>query len=190
MILLSYFFIQLNFDLVSHNFGSKFFFFFNNNLFFIESVSALGLSLLFVTKAANGTHLCRRLFRTKGAYLPVPRNSVLRCFPAFVVTAWVTRSYRPLVNYFMWNFCSVNVLNFDVSLQPANLTAVMLLFALLSGLAATQWVLLLSVLSLSVNWLWVFAALLSLRSRFRLLHTALLLFTALNLALCDVSVVS
>jgi cytochrome c biogenesis factor len=32
--IISYFFIQLNFELVSHNFGSKFFFFFNNNLFF------------------------------------------------------------------------------------------------------------------------------------------------------------
>ena len=34
----TYFFIQLNFELVSHNFGSKFFFFFNNNLFSIEVI--------------------------------------------------------------------------------------------------------------------------------------------------------
>lgn len=34
-LILTYFFIQLNFDLVSHNFGVKFFYFFNNKLFFL-----------------------------------------------------------------------------------------------------------------------------------------------------------
>ena len=39
--LFSYFFIQLNFDLTSHNFGARFFFFFNNNLFFLEILGSL-----------------------------------------------------------------------------------------------------------------------------------------------------
>ena len=36
IVVFSYFFVQLNFELASHNFGSKFFFFFNSNLFFAE----------------------------------------------------------------------------------------------------------------------------------------------------------
>lgn len=37
-IIFIYYFIQLNFDLVSHNFGIKFFYFFNNNLFLLECI--------------------------------------------------------------------------------------------------------------------------------------------------------
>ena len=47
-VLIGYFFIQLNFELVSHNFGSKFFFFFNNNLFFLEAVFSSVFLLLAV----------------------------------------------------------------------------------------------------------------------------------------------
>ena len=190
LVLFSYFFIQLNFDLVSHNFGSKFFFFFNNNLFFIEFVTVLIVVLLLTVSTANRINCCKRLFARNNSVSISPPNPILRCLPSLVVLVWVVWSYRPLLNYFIWNFCEVNVLNFEISLQPVNFVAALLLLSLLSRLNAQQWILSLAVLSVSVNWLWSFATLLSLRSQFQLLHAALLLLTALNLTLYDVSIVS
>lgn len=52
LFILTYFFTQLNFDLVSHNFGNRFTFFFTNTLFYLESasiallVSSITLSLI------------------------------------------------------------------------------------------------------------------------------------------------
>ena len=66
----------------------------------------------------------------------------------------------------------------------------MLLLSLLSRLNTQQCVLSLAVLSVSTNWLWAFVTLLSLRSQFYLLHSALLFLTTLNLTLYDVSIVS
>lgn len=190
LVLFSYFFIQLNFDLVSHNFGSKFFFFFNNNLFFIEFVLVLVFALISTVSAINGVNRGKRLFFGDTPSLTLSPNPVLRCVPSFVVLVWVIWSYRPLFNYFIWNFCEVNVLNFEISLQPVNFVAVILLLSLLSRLNVQQWALSLAVLSMSTNWLWAFITLLSLRSQFHLLHSALLFLTLLNLTLFDVSIVS
>ena len=190
LILFSYFFIQLNFDLVSHNFGSKFFFFFNNNLFFIEFIILLSLLLFLTTNALCKINCSGRLFSANIANPRLSANPTLRCVPSLIVLVWVVWSYRPLFNYFIWNFCEVNVLNFEISLQPVNFVAAMLLLSLLSRLNTQQCVLSLAVLSVSTNWLWAFVTLLSLRSQFYLLHSALLFLTTLNLTLYDVSIVS
>jgi cytochrome c biogenesis factor len=50
LLLFSYFFIQLNFDLVSHNFGIKFFQFFSNNLFFYNTLLTLFFMKIFFNK--------------------------------------------------------------------------------------------------------------------------------------------
>lgn len=102
-----YFFIQLNFDLVSHNFGSKFFFFFNHNLFFLEGLLLCGIIGSF-------------FIGTKGFLFPMAEaargslrtSPVWRLLPFAVVCYWVGASYLPLVNYFAWNFAGLNILNF------------------------------------------------------------------------------
>ena len=107
---LFYFFIQLNFDLVSHNFGSKFFFFFNHNLFFLEGIVAcVGLALVFVL-GKRGLQPLLGLNR-----LNYESSGVWRLLPFAVICYWVFASYLPLINYFAWNFAGINILNFTPS---------------------------------------------------------------------------
>ena len=47
-ILVFYFILQLNFDLISHNFGARFFHFFNSNLFFVLGLVAVTPPLLWI----------------------------------------------------------------------------------------------------------------------------------------------
>lgn len=116
-LVLAYFFIQLNFDLVSHNFGSKFFFFFSNNLFFIEVISLCLLGLL-VTFSD--------LFRFNTSHVLLSRSSkrielnnstyLIWCIPCFylTVTFLLVNSFLPLANYFWWNFFNANLFNSDI----------------------------------------------------------------------------
>lgn len=105
-----YFFIQLNFDLVSHNFGSKFFFFFNHNLFFLEGILACAaLALAFISVKIS---LLPLLGPGKLGYAG---SGVWRLLPFMVICYWVFASYLPLVNYFAWNFAGINILNFTPS---------------------------------------------------------------------------
>ena len=117
-ITISYLFIQLNFDLVSHNFGSKFFFFFNNNLFFLE------LSFTFFCTC----------FCLLYAYQIMTLNSILVTFASLtnrfkkrsnmellvvllysLVALLVIFSFIPLINYFLWVYFHINSLNVIVT---------------------------------------------------------------------------
>ena len=108
----SYFFIQLNFDLVSHNFGSKFFFFFNNNLFFLEILSAsvvIGLVQSWVLyKSRNQSYTILLKVR------PI-LSSTFNWLGLFVLyTSIITvliSSFLPLLNYFIWNYLGINTFN-------------------------------------------------------------------------------
>lgn len=116
--LISYFFIQLNFDLVSHNFGAKFFFFFNNNLFFLEAISAITISILAICTLHR--LLCVNQNLLTGSITAPYTNYKLAS--EFIITSLVfllvIYSYRPLVNYFCWNFFELNVANFETLTAP------------------------------------------------------------------------
>lgn len=113
----SYFFIQLNFDLVSHNFGSKFFFFFNNNLFFLEILTLLS-ALLFVN--LSRIYFWRtQLFTLLKSTVSLTHLS-LQWFGVWLITLLITimaiSSFLPLLNYFLWSYFALNSFNFHIHL--------------------------------------------------------------------------
>lgn len=117
--IISYFFIQLNFELVSHNFGSKFFFFFNNNLFFIEVITLTTLLTVlfyrnFILLSAYQSSLVKAT-RVRKSFTDLIYP--IRYFIPLILTMWVLLSYKPLVNYFFWNFFTLNLFNSEVGWQ-------------------------------------------------------------------------
>lgn len=114
----SYVFIQLNFDLVSHNFGSKFFFFFNNNLFFIEVITVLFIytftkfNLILVTISNyNSLLLSTNWLKNKNLY-----NHWIWIFLIyFLMLLVIFNSFIPLINYFIWTYFHINSFNFSTT---------------------------------------------------------------------------
>ena len=189
-IILSYFFIQLNFDLVSHNFGSKFFFFFNNNLFFLE-VSTVLLLLIGVWSSRALTLLHQfRMYRVHLFCSQVVVSPLLRQAPFWVPLLWVIISYKPLLNYFVWNFLALNLFNFEISLQAVNLTALIALTVWLPSTAFLSKSLLVAYSIKTVNWFWALGILLLARSTLHSFHILLVWFTLTNLAVAELSLAS
>jgi len=186
----SYFFIQLNFDLVSHNFGAKFFFFFNNNLFFIEVIllSTLLTASLYLYYSSLTSKV--KLVRTPAALQSGLVSYSLRLSVPFILAAWVLWSYRPLLNYFLWNFIDVNVFNFEPSLQPINFLAVLVLFSWLVHAQPAATTVCVAASFLLSNPLFVLLLLFSIRSRFTLIHVSLAWIALLNIVLYDLVLVS
>jgi hypothetical protein len=117
ILILSYFFIQLNFDLVSHNFGSKFFFFFNNNLFFIELLLGIGFSLASLYK---NLYLSRNQLVIITSYEKKRSSDILQWLVILVLYSLMIivlcSSFLPLLNYFIWSYFSINSFNFHIHL--------------------------------------------------------------------------
>ena len=125
----SYFFIQLNFDLTSHNFGARFFFFFNNNLFFLEVLgfilALIPIHLLFSNYMLYLSYWWKRS-KTYGLAWDA---SFIRMVTSIFITYWVLVSYQPLINYFVWNFVEVNLMNTVPSLSGINFFILLVLLA-------------------------------------------------------------
>ncbi len=116
---LVYYFIQLNFDLVSHNFGIKFFFFFNNSLFLLESIligSFMLFSLLFIFSKKFNIYIF---------FINYSKNFNVRHFYLYfyiflfslVLTKIILSSFSLLISYFLWTFFNVNFLNYEMFLK-------------------------------------------------------------------------
>ena len=186
----SYFFIQLNFDLVSHNFGAKFFFFFNNNLFFIEVIL---LSILFtISLYLQYSNLTSKveLVQISVELRSGLTSYALRLLVPTILATWVLWSYRPLLNYFLWNFIDVNVFNFEPSLQPVNLLVVLVLFSWLTHARSAVTTVCLSTPLLLSNPLFALLLLFDIRGRFTLIHISLAWIALLNIVLYDLILVS
>ena len=187
IVVFSYFFIQLNFELVSHNFGSKFFFFFNNNLFSLEIIMATLLALHYIKslncKLSSATQLC------PSGYAPAltPSKIAVRITTAVLVTHWVCWSYRPLFNYFTWNFCGVNVLNAETSLQPVNASLLLVLLIWFTLQPTRTRLLYFAATATSTNWLWPLLVTALARSVFKTTHYLLIAFSLLNITLFDLT---
>ncbi len=186
----SYFFIQLNFDLVSHNFGAKFFFFFNNNLFFIEVIllSILLTTLLYLHYSSLISRV--GLVQTSTALQPSLVSYSLRLLVPSILAAWILWSYRPLFNYFLWNFIDVNVFNFEPSLQPINFLTVLVLFSWLTRARPAVTTVCAATPLLLSNPLFALLLLFSIRSRFTFIHISLAWIALLNIVLYDLVLVS
>jgi hypothetical protein len=114
--LLIYCFIQLNFDLVSHNFGIKFFFFFNNNFFFIEAI-LLGI-LIFMLKIKKYLLIFNKFLNVRRTLFQ--KKNPINVYVFFTVLVFLIFSVKYiyvslgfLINFFIWNFLSISVVNKD-----------------------------------------------------------------------------
>ena len=187
---LSYYFIQLNFDLTSHNFGAKFFFFFNNNLFFLEALTLafmlIVLNLLYISW--NSCKVC--LFNLKPVAYASPNFWSVKLLASALALLWVIWSYRPLINYFLWNFVEINVVNFELSLQPANFLALILLWVWTTRLTSISLTLYAALILVLGNWLWILLLSVNMGSKFRVLHSGLLALSVLNISLYDLTCTS
>jgi hypothetical protein len=111
LFLFVYLFLQLNFELVSHNFGLKFFFFFNNNFLFFEA-SLCSIVLLIALSLQLYSQKSRFLF-----FLPESRffffffNYVFLYFTLL----YCLLTLAPLSAYFFWSFFSLSMLNLEVN---------------------------------------------------------------------------
>ena len=110
LIFFFYFFIQLNFDIVSHNFGTKFFFFFSNNLYFLEVLLILFYATINIVVFYSKVYSQALIFS-------LPPHSTSTNYYYLIVYAYVgviyllSLSFLPLLNYCLWNYFFVNSFN-------------------------------------------------------------------------------
>lgn len=162
-LLQAYFFIQLNFDLVSHNFGSKFFFFFNHNLFFLEGLALTGW-IVSSTYGFQTWIATRTASRDNATFLK--KSFYQRIFIWLILLTWLLYSYQGLLSYFAWNFAGLTLLNTTYSLWASHVLLILIFVIWLNpfkGMKPAYFVVLLSTCSLSLtttlvqlrfNWNW------------------------------------
>lgn len=104
--LLAYYFIQLNFETVSHNFSFTVFYFFNNSLLFTQ-ITVLVTVLLLKVSLLLGSYLSHQMF-TQSRFLPLLSHHrqlypLITLFIPLTFVVLPTLSYLPIFNYFSWN---------------------------------------------------------------------------------------
>jgi hypothetical protein len=116
--IITYLFIQLNFDLVSHNFGSKFFFFFNNNLFFLELLATLTLYWFFMyfkTQLSFVENIVSIKIRKFTYHKPFTLGYHGLFLLVYILIILFFNSIIPLLNYFIWTYLKINSFNFLIN---------------------------------------------------------------------------
>jgi len=114
---LIYIFIQLNFDLVSHNFGTKTNQFIDAIQFFGISLCVVGLILIQV----NFKQFYILQFQLSQYYIGLPYDTFWKInfkrawitIISFIVTIQLCLSFSPLLNDFLWKLASINITNVD-----------------------------------------------------------------------------
>lgn len=124
-----YFFIQLNFEIISHNFGVKFFFFFNNNLFLITS-------LIFLWLFSIWSYLQDMSFSREASTLlltPYPNTLAsgiilfIGSLVSFILLASpLILSFIPTFQYFTFTYFGLNLFNFELYSGPTTLGLVLI----------------------------------------------------------------
>jgi hypothetical protein len=183
--LFSYFFTQLNFELISHNFAPVFLLFFTKNTFFVEME---GVILVTLWAQFYQSYRMETLLLTLVTTTLTPRSQVnerwLQVLGLWgVISGALLISFGPLMNHFAWTYFNLNSLGFFF--QVTSYLYVFLIVLVLSffNLGGGYWV---SLLLLSC-WSWEGILLflpLCLRPPRRwatAVHIALTLFITLNL---------
>lgn len=118
LLVYSYYFLQLNFELTSHSFGSRFTYFFNSNLMYLELLfltlllvhiyTKIYLFFIFRIQSLLKSNLSQILNTSEVSWLKVL---------VFIITLLVGFStYNVIWHYFMWNFFQINLFNLGVFL--------------------------------------------------------------------------
>jgi len=116
---MSYFFIQLNFELTSHSFGTRFNYFFNNHLFFLQSIVLLGVCFFIML---NTLYIRRTYLISIGTLRnirPIQEffQGILLWSLGALLILLVIVSFTPLLNYFSWQFFKINSFNGVISIE-------------------------------------------------------------------------
>ena len=111
LVFITYIFIQLNFDLVSHNFGTKVDQFIDTSQNFLVLTASL---VILITLTVN--HLLCELSVNAAMsprYTTQPNKSVLVWYAsvAFALSLILLSSFSLLINDFLWKLLAVNILN-------------------------------------------------------------------------------
>ena len=185
--LASYIFIQLNFELVSHNFGSKFFFFFNNNLFFIQLLLTSTLLLIYIYSLILLGKRDKDLvyLHSKNNVRVRTNSTMLRFIPSFILSLWVIVSYKPLLNYFLWNFFDMNFFNSENTFQSINCVLIIVVLAWFTVIQKSHLLILVFLSVLTSHHLLIPLTLFILSNSTYRYHMFFVLITALNLLLFD-----
>ena len=112
LFIFSYFFIQLNFEIVSHNFNFKIFHFFNTTSTLVQfCFVALYLAILPLSVLLNKLQLtwyCSSRYTTLVTYSRQLRTVLVYIsFAPFLLLPVI--SYIPILNYFTWNFFNLTL---------------------------------------------------------------------------------
>lgn len=186
LLITSYFFIQLNFELVSHNFGSKFFFFFNNNLFSIEVILSLLLGITATFRYYRYSSEIELVFLSRWARIGTTATlSLFKNYLPSLILAWLFLGYKPLMNYFSWNFLGLNLFNYDSSIQTTNLLIFIGLLLWAMTYTTRSFLFCAYLIAFSTNWIWLLLLLFTFSTATTRIHGLILTFTALNLTLAD-----
>lgn len=146
-----YFFIQLNFELVSHNFGTKMLFFFDNHFFLVEVFFLSLVLMLYLSywwlKTQRQIFLRNQLsFKfekcNKNIFVSVIGYSTL-------AVIYLSSSFNLIINYFLWKYVGVTTANTSINLFETNFLVLIVFFFLLN-LTITYNNLIASTLNLSV----------------------------------------
>ena len=96
-----YYFLQINYELVSHNFGSKFFFFFNNNLWSLAIIVCSLLHLQRINKKYYNTRVVLYSYLWSYVVISVRFFSNLSYLFFIFLCFWILFSIVPLVDNFV-----------------------------------------------------------------------------------------
>ena len=109
-LIILYSLIQLNFEIISHNFGPKFFFFFNSNL---SSVILLSLTcILLILNVKEYTYLSTEVSSTNGLFLRTPtyisQTSYTTVTTHFVLVLWLILGFSDFFESIVYSLFTFN----------------------------------------------------------------------------------
>lgn len=181
LFILTYFFIQLNFDLISHNFGSKFTHFFNNSLFFMETLLMLTFALyLYIQLLYYSRAQCLILINFRYNTLLYKWLFVFNMYLVFSII--LISSFIPLFNYFFWNYLKLDSFNFYIPIHTLLIYLVILLSSVFSTRSLYNYfIILLMTMYAGINVIFVivFTSLFSIKYT-PLIHSILILLSLIN----------
>lgn len=185
VLILSYFFIQLNFDLVSHNFGVKFFYFFNNKLFFYVIILLTIFYYLWVFFKIFVSHHSHFLLKNLSVKSEVSLSwvkNLIVLYTQWLILITLLVSFFILFNYFIWNFVNFNLFNCDIDRNVINTLFILFLGFWVYFFDFTLTLIILPFCFIFNNFFFIFWYLLFRQGSFLVkFHQTLLLFFILNL---------
>jgi len=191
LFLFAYVFMQLNFELVSHNFGAKFFYFYNNNFFFIEIIVFTNLIAFLIIKlykfifTFQATKISLKLSTTKLQNTP---TRLIHLIPILIITYSVYASYKPLIAYFLWNFNQINVLNSETFWQPISVTTFLFFGFFLISTSTNTCLQLLNVGIYGTTWLILNFNKLTKNGHIVRIHKLIIIFLIINIWIFYISI--